>query len=429
MFKREDFVKDVMRLLSIKSFTGDSVGILKCQQEYQKIAERMGFDTYFAAEGKVLLVEPKGMKGVPEIGMVVHLDTVPFNEKEWSFNPLGQIWNGRIYGRGVVDDKAAAVMALYAVYSLEGQIQNSWQIIIGSCEEGDWSDMDCFMKENPKLAKFLFTIDGDGVQHGCRGYVDLELIFRRKENLVLGRQLVSLSVPNATNNMVPAMVIANICGKEFVERGVAVHSSIPEEGENALMKMVSRIAPNDWVNSEFPDFFELMKNLEIGDLSESIGMHVAKLFCPDGCSTTVVPVDCKMINQDYLILTLNIRLCVHVVGNMISEMVSYISRKYDCSCYIKELKLPAYVSVDTKYIQTMLEVYEKVMGKPTKACVAKGTGYNAALPNCVIFGPRFDVEHDEKDFCHCVDEGRDIEDLLTFSRMLRLYLKRMLPKD
>ena len=421
----EKFVDDVLRLVSIKSFTNDSAGVLRCQQEYQKIAERMGFVTYFKANGKVLIVEPAGMTQIPEIGMVVHLDTVPFDDAEWTVNPLGEIKDGRIFGRGVVDDKAAAVMALYAVYSLKGKIHDSWQIIVGSCEEGDWSDMDLFMKENPKLAKFLFTIDGDGIQHGCRGYVDMELIFKREVSSNV-TTLCQMSVPNATNNMVPAQACANIKGKECWVYGVAAHSSIPEAGENALTKLVRLIAQNKTIVSEFPGFFELMSNLETTNLKKSVGFPIDRITCEDGCYTTVVPVDCKILNDDYLVLTLNIRLCVHMASSMVSEMLSYISQTYNCNCYIKDFKLPAYVEPDSKYVMKMLESYNEILGKPTVSRVALGTGYNATLPNCVIFGPRFDNLHDERDFCHSADESRKISDLMIFLRMLKLYLKKML---
>ena len=50
----------------------------------------MGFVARFEAGRKVLVVEPKEACEVPEIGIVVHLDTVPFAKSEWSHNPLGR---------------------------------------------------------------------------------------------------------------------------------------------------------------------------------------------------------------------------------------------------------------------------------------------------------------------------------------------------
>lgn len=215
MLRQEDLVNDILRIVAIPSFTDSMEDVVKCQYVYQAIAERMGFVTHFEAEHKVLVVEPKEACKVPEIGIVVHLDTVPFAKSEWKYNPLGEIVGDRLYGRGVVDDKAAAIMALYAVKELEGKIADSWQIIVGSCEEGDWSDMESYMNSNPKLPKFLFTIDGDGVQNGCRGYADIEVEFRRNAIAPGIKALKQLFVPDATNNVVPGKAVAMVWQKVY----------------------------------------------------------------------------------------------------------------------------------------------------------------------------------------------------------------------
>ncbi len=427
MKKEYDFVKDILRIVSIESFTGDESGISKCQNEFKKIAESMGFDVNFHAQGKVLVIEPKGMQGIPEIGMVVHLDTVPFDDEGWVANPLGEIKDGRIYGRGVVDDKAAAVLALYAVFELSNEITNSWQIIVGSDEEGKWLDMDLFMKENPKLAKFLFTIDGDGIQHGCRGYMDVCLEFRR--NLISNElsKLTQLYVPNAVNNVVPSDAVAEVEGKIYRQKGIAVHSSVPEEGKNALTDLVIRISDNKSVVEEFPKFFLLMDRIKNSDVETSIGFQNQNVSVERGYNTTVVPVSCE-VKGDLLRLEINVRLGVKTSISMISDMLSYIALQYDCNCYVDDMKLPGYVEPSSKYVQCMLEAYKEVLGKETVSNVALGTGYNAALPNCIIFGPRFDPKDDEEDLCHCINESRKVSDLIAFYRMLKRYLKKVLIK-
>lgn len=423
--KVEKMVSDILELVSISSITEDTEGVVKCQQKYRQIAEAMGYVTYLKAGGKVLVVEPKQMQKIPEIGIVVHLDTVAYNECEWHFNPLGEVANGRIYGRGVVDDKAAAVMALYAVGKLKGLAAKKWQIIVGSCEEGDWSDMDLYLKEYPCLPKFLFTIDGDGVQNGCRGYLDMDLQFKRHPE-VGADKLQKLEVVNPVNNIVPANAYAVVNGKKIVQSGVAVHSSIPETGENALTKLTNLLSKNRSIVREFPNFFRLMQNIQNVSFQRSIGFPITE--CDDGCETTAVPVGCTMC-EDVITLTLNVRLCVHTTMQLIREMVNCMCDMYNCNCYIQAIKLPAYINKNSKHIQMMLESYKEVLGKETSSYIAMGTGYNAALPNCVIFGPRFDVKHDEKDLCHAIDESRKISDLLIFMEMLIRYLEKALAEN
>lgn len=424
MLRQEDIVNDILRIVAVPSFTDNAEDVVKCQTEYKAIAEEMGFVAHFEAGRKVLVIEPKEVCGVPEIGIVVHLDTVPFAKSEWSHNPLGEVTDGRIYGRGVVDDKAAAIMALHAVKELEGKIADSWQIIVGSCEEGDWSDMESYMNSNPKLPKFLFTIDGDGVQNGCRGYADIEVEFRRKALLPGIKVLKQLYVPNVTNNVVPGKAVAMVWQDVHQQEGKAVHSSIPETGENALMKLVDELRGIKEVVQEFPNFFELMSKIKNSTVQESIGFPADEIDCKEGCETIVVPVGCSLDGDD-LTLTLNVRLCVHSCSSMISKMLMHICLNYDSNCYLRDMKLPAYVDSDSAYIQKMLESYEEVLGIETKPNVAMGTGYNSMLPNCVIFGPRFAVEHDEEDYCHAVDESRKISDVMKFTEILVRYLEKV----
>lgn len=427
MLRQEDIVNDILRIVAVPSFTDNAEDVVRCQTEYQAIAEEMGFVTRFEAGRKVLVVEPKEACEVPELGIVVHLDTVPFAKSEWMHDPLGEVADGRIYGRGVVDDKAAAIMALHAVKELEGKIADSWQIIVGSCEEGDWSDMESYMNSNPKLPKFLFTIDGDGVQNGCRGYADIEVEFRRNAITPGVRVLKQLFVPDATNNVVPAKAVAMVWQKVWDQRGKAAHSSIPETGVNALAELVERLRENNEVVHEFPNFFELMKRIKEGDIQQSIGFPADEIDCKEGCETIAVPVGCQL-DDDVLTLVLNVRLCVHSTSSMVSKILMHICRTYDANCYLKDLKLPAYVDADSAYIQRMLESYKEVLGFETVPNVAMGVGYNSMLPNCVIFGPRFAVEHDEEDYCHAVDESRKISDVMKFTEVLVSYLQKVLAK-
>ena len=143
-FWSNEIVKDIIRIIAIQSDLYSYHGIERCQKAIKNIAEKMGFNTSKHGNESVLVIEPKGFKAPAKLGVLVHLDTVPFKKKDWSFDPLGEVANDRIYGRGVIDDKAGIILALYTFKYLEDKIQPSWQIIVGSSEESDWSDMKDF---------------------------------------------------------------------------------------------------------------------------------------------------------------------------------------------------------------------------------------------------------------------------------------------
>ena len=416
---KERIVSDILKLVAIKSFTDDRQGIMECQTAVSEIATDLGFLCSYRAGGKVLVIEPKNKTDDPELGIVVHLDTVPYDEKEWSANPLGEIKDGRIYGRGVVDDKAAIILAMYAMLEKADQIEPSWQIIVGSSEEGSWTDTKEYLEEGCKLPEFLITIDGDGVQNGCRGYMDLELTFQRG---ALTRHITDLQVINGANNAVPGKAII-VHDEAIIEvTGKSAHSSIPHLGQNALVNLLYAMF---YADSEFAGLFKLADHLKDNHNARCIGFkdHPEIMEGQKVGYTSVCMTNCHY-EEDKIRVNLNVRFSPQVTKGEINKAIVDICSEYDCSAEVKEFKMPAFISPESKEIKLMLEAYEEVLGKKTESTFAMGCGYNSALPNCAIFGPRFAVDHDEEDTCHSVDENRSIEDTLTFFKMLCVFIEK-----
>lgn len=412
-FWSNEIVKDIIRIIAIQSDLYSYHGIERCQKAIKNIAEKMGFNTSKHGNESVLVIEPKGFKAPAKLGVLVHLDTVPFKKKDWSFNPLGEVANDRIYGRGVIDDKAGIILALYTFKYLEDKIQPSWQIIVGSAEESDWSDMKDFLREKPVLPEFLITIDGDGVQNGCRGYMDLELKFKKQKKT---KFITKLYVPDGVSNVIPNCAIAKVNGDKLTAGGIAKHSSEPAEGtkaleENALLKLTNQISKNKFYRDEFKNFFDFLEMFQKENCAELLG------FAPGSSAS---PTMCKL-DDKVITLCVNVRLGMETKEEDLLNNVLMISQKYDCPVAIETLIYPACVSADSREIRMLCDVYEKVMGRRPSPSIAQGVGYNAALPNSVIFGPRFEAEDDEADLCHAVDESRNIQDLKDFMNMLQLF--------
>lgn len=410
---QQKIVNDILDILSIKSFTNDISGIIRCQNFITILATQMGFKVSKAGKGKVLIVSPKNLIGPPELGIVVHLDTVPFVKDNWTYNPLGEVANGRIYGRGVLDDKSAIILALHTFKNLNTRIRNSWQIIIGSSEEEKWIDMQSFLKEKPLLPKFMVTIDGDGVQNGCRGCLNLVLFFKKTSNT---QNLEFIEIPNGVENIIPNKARAIVNGNKIFTSGFSVHSSIPEKGENAFINLVKILLGYPSVTIEFLDFFNFMKILQKEKCAELLD------FAPD---TNISVTKCNLA-KDIIEINLNIRLGHVTTKDKLLETINTVCSTYKCSHKISSLTFPSIVPADSKEIKLMCLAYERVMGHTITPNIARGLGYNAALPNCAIFGPRFDIEDDEPDTCHGIDENRKIEDLMKFLEMLDIFIYELL---
>lgn len=312
-------------------------------------------------------------------------------------------------------------MVLHALNCLKNEIEPSWQIIIGSSEESEWIDMQEFLAENPVLPKFSVTIDGDGVQNGCRGCLNLLLKFKRQTST---RTITDFYVPNGMENTVPERAVAIVNSQQIYGFGKEVHSSFPEEGHSAVTNLARIIkASRKSAYNEFKNMFDLLCELDNSCDGMSIGFKDISEFG----SYTSVSVTNAFMNFDEITINLNIRLGLGISKREVEEVIKKIALKYDCTFEISRITMSSYLDVNSIEVQKMCEAYEEVIGRKPNVSIAKGLGYNAALPNCAIFGPRFDFQDDdEEDTCHQADEFRSIENIFKFYEILKIFLKKIL---
>lgn len=421
--------KYCLRLLRISSVNSDFIGIQKVFQELESICSELNFCWDYTADNMVMRItnKPINFHVSCRLAMVCHIDTVDYNISQWNSNPLGEIKNDRIYGRGIIDDKGALVLALLSAKANENFYNEPWIIIVGSSEEGIWTDMEKYHLEKHPIPDYATTIDGDGIQFGCRGYADIKFVFSPMFNCN-NIKIENIHIPGSATNIVPGFAIATLSdGTVLSETGRPCHSSIPQNGSNALIKLAKKLEID--FKKQFPNFFELMNDIKSCALPQFKIIDTLPLV--HGISvlgSSVCPTTCEIQNGN-LILNLNFRLSVGTEENKFRELLYILSNKYNCKTQITKLTLPNFMDPNSSMIKSQLNAYEEVLGKATTATIAPGMGYNSAFKakyGCNIFGPRFAVCDDEEDLCHCNNESRSIDDLLKFYKMLCIFMKDFL---
>ena len=99
--------------------------------------------------GMVTEIELPGPPGAPVLGLMVHGDVQPVDEKAWTVPPFaGVVRDGRVWGRGAADDKGPMVQALLAMAALKeaGPARtHTLRLLVGSDEESGSSDVTSYL--------------------------------------------------------------------------------------------------------------------------------------------------------------------------------------------------------------------------------------------------------------------------------------------
>lgn len=164
---KADLIKTTQDLIRFKSVKTPAepgkpfgTGIDDCLTFALKTAEDFGFATrnvdHYAGYAEM-------GQGSEMVGVLVHLDVVPEGDG-WTHDPYGgELADGRIYGRGVNDNKgpaAAVLIAMKAIQDSGVSLSKRVRLIFGTDEESGWACMD-YYKQHEEIPAVAFSPDAD----------------------------------------------------------------------------------------------------------------------------------------------------------------------------------------------------------------------------------------------------------------------------
>lgn len=415
---KTEILQDIQALVSIRSVYGNIEENRRALEFVRQKAATMGISSRLTREEDVLLATIGS--GKEKVGVLVHVDVVEINDLEkWTHPPFSAYFDGEyIWGRGVLDDKGAVIVSLYALKALldlRVPLNKQIWLIVGSSEEGGtwWTDIE-HLKSNFGVPDYGFSPDGDfNICNEENGYVDIELEFTEPKR----DELLYLAAGKSVNT-IPSKAVIHLSGEQLLKfQGVAAHSSTPELADNAIEKLTRAISHRQDLN--FVRFIE--QYLLEDQTGNRLGLNPAEY--PSGCGLTgetiCVPTVLKLTDAG-VHLNINIRHKFGITREFILQQFEGLASKFGYSVKIDTFHKPMRVDKNHPALQLMKSVYGEY-GYKNFFKTAHGTSYAKSLKNFVSWGPNFP---DVVNCAHMENEKISMNSLMTAAKIYTLFLAR-----
>lgn len=374
------------------------------------------------------------------IGILCHLDVVPEGDN-WTYPPYGaEIHEGKIYGRGAIDDKgpaAAVIYALKAVKDLNINLNKRVRLILGTNEESGWKGIKYYLEneENPALG---FSPDASfPVIHAEKGVLtftlnaDFEKI--EKTEAIKIKEIKGGNAPNMVPDYCQAIIETdNILElQEFIEHsqynleveeynnyqliiksyGKSAHGSDPANGQNAISQLLVFL---NSINMPHDDIGDL-----INFYQEKIGMDYngKKMECylKDEISGDLVfNTGMITLNENGVEITINIR---YPVTYKKEDVLSRIRKETNSiGLEINDIQNfdPLLVEKDDPLVEKLMKIYREITGENQEPEAIGGGTYARTIDKAVAFGAALPGKNGG---AHQKDEYVEIDNLVTAAKI------------
>jgi succinyl-diaminopimelate desuccinylase len=431
---QSEIISSVQELVRIKSVQEEAQacmpfgpGIAQALANVLEKAARMGFKTV-NMDGYIGYVEYG--EGEDYIAVLGHLDVVPEGEG-WNYPPYGaEIHNGKIFGRGTMDDKAPLIAVLYSLKALKDlkiPLTRKVRLIFGTNEESGCRDIEYYLQKE-KAPLCGFTPDAHyPIIYAEKGITIFELVKELDITAEEGLRVIFIKGGHRAN-MVPDYCEAAIAAAdkeqiiqaavEYMSRtgikleaslqddlillkcqGFAAHGSLPEIGKNAVMYMLRFLAGLPLGEGEVKD---LLKFLDTYIGLETDGKSFGVALEDKESGKLSFNVGAIQLTEAKLIMALNLRYPVTFTYE--DMMTPFYRRIGDTGLRIENMihQKPLFFPTGHPLVKTLQKVYTEQTGQEATLLAIGGGTYAKTIPNIVAFGPIFpgepDLDHQSNEY-------------------------------
>lgn len=122
--RKEKITELTQKLIREKSYSGEEEGVAKILKDFFK---NNGFSNVFTDKYGSVIGQIKGNREGESVLFEGHMDVVPVNADEWEKDPFGgEIFEGKIFGRGSTDMKGPLAAMINAASAFEETMQGDF---------------------------------------------------------------------------------------------------------------------------------------------------------------------------------------------------------------------------------------------------------------------------------------------------------------
>lgn len=367
------------------------------------------------------------------IGILCHVDVVPAGSN-WTYEPFGgTVADGKLFGRGAIDDKGPTIAAWHAMKMVRDSgitLNKRVRLIIGTDEESGFRCVNRYF-EKEEMPAIGFAPDADfPIINAEKGIASI--LFRQKAITADG-QLLLFKSGNRTN-MVPDYAEAHLASEvefnneQFITflnnhdvtgeistngrntvislNGKSAHAMEPDNGVNAAVLLASFLNKilKEGPSKDFTQFmFDAFAN-------ESRGLYLGLAFNDEMSGDTTLNAGIVTYNPESG-AEINVSLRYSVSYLFEEKMTTCMKRLMETpfSVDIGSNSEPHHVDANDPLIRTLQEVYTEHTGEHAELLAIGGGTYARVLEKGVAFGMLFPGR---EDVAHQADEYVYIDDLV-----------------
>ena len=411
---QDQIIKNLMEIASIESVSDETSDVKPFGQGCINVLNAMldkgnkeGFKTHNYDNYVGSITYDASAK--ENIGIVAHLDVVPAGEG-WHSDPYQPVIKDQfLFGRGVGDNKSAAIAGLFlqmAFRELNIPLKHNIELLLGTNEETGMSDFAYFTKMNYPYPKFSFVPDaGFPGMCGEFGRVRYEL----KSNRKLSSDFIDLNsgtVFNIIPNKATVVINKNSAidyqslpddfdieetsqGIQITAHGLSSHAAGPERGINAIRVLTDALIKVKGIKKEDLEILSFINSVN----QDPYGTFLGFAKTDEVSGQTVSSGTVLRFNEGYITLLNDCRFCVTDSMDRILKCIEDTSTKYQFSVSTLEKSYPYHLDPNGKIVQTIQKVYQDYSGKENPIIIGKGGTYAGKIPNAVATGIVFNPDN------------------------------------